>query len=144
MKGRMNSYTISPYVKLVLAMIIIGSFVVVNKVLTSTCPIFLASGIRLLIGTIILNSLVLIKEKRLPRLTKRDFIIIFTQSFIGVFLFSFFMLYGLKFPSVMESGIITSTTPAIIGLISLLFFKEKLNNNQTLGIVFAFLGTLLF
>jgi drug/metabolite transporter (DMT)-like permease len=131
-----------PYFKLSVAMVIIGSFVVINKFISTSFPVFLASGLRLMIGAIILNILVLIKEKALPRLSKRDFIIIFLQSFIGVFLFSFFMLFGLKYTTAIESGIITSTTPAVIGVISLIFLKEKLQVNQVVGIIFALLSTL--
>ena len=112
------------YLKLAFAMCIVGSFIVVNKMLSLTFPLFLASGIRLLIGAVILNTLLWYKERTFPRLSKRDFLVVFVQSFVGVFLFNFFILNGLRFTSAVESGIITSTTPAVIALISFFFFQR--------------------
>ncbi|MGF7035091.1 drug/metabolite transporter (DMT)-like permease [Paenibacillus mucilaginosus] len=122
---------------------IIGSFVVVNKVLSASVPVFLASGIRLFIGALVLNAMLWYKERAFPRLSRRDMLIVFTQSFVGVFLFSFCLLYGLKFTSAVESGIITSTTPAVIGLISLVFFREKLAAHQLTGMALALAGALV-
>lgn len=139
----MNFFKQYPSISLALAMGIVGSFVVVNKMLTERFPIFLASELRLLLGAIILSSLLLVKEGRFPRLSRKDFFVIFTQSFVGVFLFSMFLLMGLKYTTAMESGIITSITPAIIGIMSLVIFKERLSRYQISGILFALSGALL-
>ncbi|MCP3774414.1 DMT family transporter [Paenibacillus sp. MZ04-78.2] len=131
-----------PYLQVTAAMLIVGSFVIVNKILVRTFPVFLASELRLLIGAIIMTLLLLAREGRFPALTKKDWVVLLLQSFIGVFLFSFFMLYGLTYTTALESGIITSMTPVMVGLISLLFFRERLRWNQTAGIVCAVLGAL--
>ncbi|MCM3268498.1 DMT family transporter [Paenibacillus elgii] len=131
-----------PYLQVAAAMLIVGSFVIVNKIIIRTFPVFLASELRLLTGAIIMTLLLLAREGRFPALTKRDWVVLFFQSFIGVFLFSFFMLYGLTYTTALESGIITSMTPVMVGLISLLFFRERLRWNQTAGIVCAVLGAL--
>nr|WP_278043129.1 DMT family transporter [Paenibacillus elgii] len=131
-----------PYLQVAAAMLIVGSFVIVNKIIIRTFPVFLASELRLLTGAIIMTLLLLVREGRFPALTKRDWVVLFFQSFIGVFLFSFFMLYGLTYTTALESGIITSMTPVMVGLISLLFFRERLRWNQTAGIVCAVLGAL--
>ncbi|MWC29353.1 DMT family transporter [Paenibacillus sp. MMS18-CY102] len=133
----------SPYIQLAIAMCMIGSFIVVNKVLSASVPVFVASGIRLTIGAVILNGLLWYWERGYPKLSRRDFLIVFTQSFVGVFLFSICLLYGVKHTSAVESGIITSTTPAAIGIISLLFFKERFNRYQITGIALALAGALV-
>lgn len=53
------------------------------------------------------------------------------------------MLYGLKLTSAIEAGIVTSTLPAVIGLVSFLFLKEKLTIKKAVGIIFAVVGVLL-
>jgi len=131
-----------PYIKVATAMILIGSFVVVNKSLAGVFPVFLASELRLLIGAIVLTAIVLLRERRFPTVQKKDRLVFFAQSFFGVFLFSIFMLYGLTFTTAMEGGIITSLTPAAVGLISFVVFKEKLRWNQSLGIACAVFGAL--
>jgi drug/metabolite transporter (DMT)-like permease len=53
------------------------------------------------------------------------------------------MLTGLKYTSAVEAGIITSLTPAFVGLISYFFLKEVLELKQIIGIALAITGTLL-
>jgi drug/metabolite transporter (DMT)-like permease len=48
-------------------------------------------------------------------------------------------LYGLKFTTAVESGIITSTIPAVLGLISFVFLKEQWTWSKGIGIVFTLL-----
>lgn len=131
------------YMKIALAMAIVGSSVVVGKLIISSFPIFLASELRFIIATVILLPLLLQKEKRFPSINQKYLFILFLQAFTGVFLFNIFMLYGLKFTTAIEAGIITSTLPAVVGLVSFLFLKEKLTIKKGLGIIFAVVGVLL-
>ncbi|MED4462457.1 DMT family transporter [Metabacillus fastidiosus] len=137
----MNQVT-SAYIKIALAMAIVGSSVVFGKLIISSFPVFLASELRFIIATIILIILLLRQEKKFPCIGFKDLIIFFLQAFTGVFLFNIFMLYGLKFTTAIEAGIITSTLPAVIGLVSFLFLKEKLTIKKGLGIIFAVIGVL--
>nr|WP_027414750.1 DMT family transporter [Aneurinibacillus terranovensis] len=130
------------YIKMSVAMAIVGSFIVANKVITGVFPVFLASELRLSIGAVTLIFLLYIKEKRFPCISRRDLFLFIFQTFVGVFMFSIFMLYGLKFTTGIESGIITSTTPAVVGLISFFFLKERLTWNHVIGILCAVLGTM--
>lgn len=59
-------------------------------------------------------------------------------------MFNIFMLYGLKYTTAIEAGIITSTLPAVIGLFSFILLKEKLTVKKGFGIAFAVLGVLCF
>ncbi|CAH0343976.1 DMT family transporter [Bacillus sp. CECT 9360] len=122
----MNQTTIA-YIKIGLAMAIVGSSIVAGKLIISIFPVFLASELRFLVATIILIPMLLLKEKRFPSITAKQLIVLFLQAFTGVFLFNIFMLYGLKLTTAIEAGIITSTLPAVVGFISFLFLKEKLS-----------------
>ncbi|SFC60294.1 Permease of the drug/metabolite transporter (DMT) superfamily [Bacillus sp. 491mf] len=130
------------YIQISFAMIAIGSFVVVNKFIIKELPIFIASELRLLIACLILLPLFLYKGEKMPKLVKKDYIIFFLQSFIGVFLFSICTLYGLRKTTALDSGIIMSCTPAIMALISYFFLKEKLGIHKIGGILLTILGTL--
>ncbi len=131
------------YVELSLAMIIVGSSVVVGKLVVATFPVFLASALRFAIASLILVPLLWQRESIGLTLTRRDWSILFLQAFTGVFLFSIFLLYGLKFTNAAEAGIITSITPAVVGIISFLFLKEYLSTYKVLGIGFAVGGVIL-
>lgn len=131
------------YLELSLAMVIVGSSVVVGKLVVATFPVFLASALRFAIASLILVPLLWQRESISLILTRHDWSILFLQAFTGVFLFSIFLLYGLKFTNAAEAGIITSTTPAVVGIISFLFLKEHLSTPKVLGIGFAVGGVLL-
>lgn len=89
---------LSAYLQMTLAMAIVGSSVVAGKLIVASFPV-----------------------------SKREWAILFLQALTGVFLFNIFLLYGVKFTGSVESGIITSTTPAMVGIISFLFLKERGN-----------------
>ena len=131
------------YIELTLAMVIVGSSIVVGKLLVANFPVFLVLGLRFGIASIVLVPLLLIQEGNNFVIGKRDWGILFLQAFTGVFLFSVFLLYGLKFTNATEASIITSTNPAVVGVISFLFLREKLTFNKIIGIVLAVCGVLL-
>jgi drug/metabolite transporter (DMT)-like permease len=130
------------YLELTLAMIIVGSSVVVGKLVVASFPVFLANGLRFGIASVCLVALLLKAERRIPVGNRKDLLILFWQAFTGVFLFGLLLLYGLKYTSASESGIITSTTPAVIGLISFFFLKERPTWTKSAGIALAVLGVL--
>ncbi len=131
------------YVELSVAMVIVGSTVVVGKLVTLSFPVFLASALRFALSSLILLPLLLKAGNGFPRLSRKDVAILFVQAFAGNFLFTIFLLYGLKWTSATESGIILSTTPAVIGLISFFFLKEQLTWKGAAGATLAVLGVLM-
>jgi drug/metabolite transporter (DMT)-like permease len=133
---------LTAYLELTLAMVIVGSSVVVGKLLIASFPIFLGAGLRFAIASAILLPILIWNEKGIPPITRKDWLFIFLQTLTGVFLFSVFLLFGLKYTTAAESGIITSTTPAVLGLISFLFLKERVTWNKAAGIAFTLFGIL--
>ncbi len=130
------------YLELALGKAIVGSTLVVGKFVVASFPVFLASALRLGIASAILVPLLLRREKGLPSVPRKDLLVMFLQAFLGVFLFSIALLYGLKLTTAIESGIITSATPAIAGLASFLILKERLTWHKNTGILLTVLGVL--
>lgn len=87
---------ISVYFSLALAMAIVGSSVVVGKLMVETIPVFLSSGIRFFIAAAVLMILLFWIEKGFPALSKKDVFVLLMQSFTGVFLFSVCSFTGLS------------------------------------------------
>jgi len=131
------------YISLSLAMIIVGSSVVVGKLLIMEFPVFLASGLRFAIASVIIWPIILIKEKGFPQIIRKDWFVFSIMAFCGQFIFTVLMLIGLKYTQAMEAGMITSTTPAFMAGVSFLMLKERLDVRQIAGIVFATLGVLV-
>ncbi|MZP31401.1 EamA family transporter [Heliobacterium undosum] len=125
------------------AMALIGSSVCFGKVVTDAMPLFLASAIRYAISLLCLLPLFWRERKDLPPLQKKDWLLLILQGLSGQFLFSLFLLYGLRHLSASESGILTSTMPTVIAIISYLFLKEKISRQKAAGIACVVAGILL-
>ena len=140
-----NTYKISldAYINLMLAMIIVGSSVVVGKMLIMEFPVFLVSGLRFAIATIIIWPIILMREKKFPKIIKKDWITFLLMAFCGQFIFTVLMLIGLKYIQAMAAGMITSTTPAFMAVVSILILKEQFDLRKTSGIILATLGVLV-
>ncbi|SDZ18912.1 Permease of the drug/metabolite transporter (DMT) superfamily [Evansella caseinilytica] len=131
---------LTAYVKIVLAMSIAGSSVVAGKLLVASFPVFMAAELRFLLAALILTPL-LLKLEGFPSLNKREVVILLLQALSGVFLFSIFMLYGLKYTTAVEGGIITSSLPAVVAVLACFTLGEKLSRYTIAGIVLTILGT---
>jgi drug/metabolite transporter (DMT)-like permease len=127
-------------VELSAAMLIVGSIVVVSKVITTTFPVFLAAALRFAIASATLLPLLLKTARGVPSLQKKDACVLFLQAFAGNFLFSILLLYGLKLTSAAESVIILGTVPVVIGLISFLVLRESLTWDKGIALCIATVG----
>jgi drug/metabolite transporter (DMT)-like permease len=123
-------------------MAIVGSSVVVGKLVVAKVPIFLIGGLRFGLASLILVPLVLIRERGLPALSRSDGGVLLAQAFTGIFAFNVLLLYGLTFTTAAESGIVTSTTPAVAAALAVLLLREPWTSRRAAGIIMAVLGLL--
>jgi len=133
------------YFNLTMAMFLAGSSVVVGKMIVNVFPIFLSQTITLLISVVAIFPLAWIFEGNVfkMRFKKKDLLYMFLQALTGMFLFRLFLLYGLRLTSAAEGGIITSTGPAILAILSLMILKERISIRTWIGIAICVLGVLL-
>lgn len=73
--------------------------------------------------------------------TKR---LVFIESFLGNFLFSICMLFGVSMTSALNAGIIMSTIPAVVAVLSWIFLRERIGLNVWLAVACGVLGIALF
>lgn len=137
----MSSRTLA-YLELTLAMAIVGSSVIVGKIITAHIPIFLVSTMRLAIGLPILVLLTLQTGFDLRQLRASDYLILFLQALTGIVMFNVLLLYALDYTTATNSGIITSMTPAVIGVISWFFLRERLSLGVCSGIALTVCGVM--
>lgn len=129
-----------PYLNLTLAMIIVGSSVVAGKLMVAELPVFLASALRFVLALAILLPIIHVREGGLPRLSRRSWLTLCGQSLCGSFLFTVFLLYGLRYTGPSSAGVLTATTPACMGLIAWVFLKDRPNAKTGFGILLSVLG----
>ncbi len=130
-------------IHLALAMILVGSSVTAGKIMARELPVFLASSLRFILALAFLFPIVRMREGGLPRLSKKSLGIIAAQALFGAFLFTVFLLYGLRYTTSSSAGVIASATPAVIGLIAWAFMRERPRAAETAGILAAVAGVML-
>jgi drug/metabolite transporter (DMT)-like permease len=123
-------------------MAIVGSSVAVGKLAVARLPVFLLSGLRFAVASVILIALVALLERPLPRLARRDVAVLALQAFSGIFAFNVLLLYGLGFTSPAEGGIVTSTTPAVAATMAVIVLGERWSHVRTAGVVLVVIGIL--
>lgn len=74
---------------------------------------------------------------------KRDWMFIVAQALTAGVLFNVLMIIGLRYTSANMAGIITSTLPALIALMSWIFLREKFTTKKTICVGLATLGLLI-
>lgn len=128
--------------ELAAAMAIVGSSVVVGKLVIARVPVFLVGGVRLAFACFVLVPVLLLVERGRPRLPRRDLAVLALQAFTGIFVFTTLLLLGLTLTGAASAGIVTSTTPAVAGALSVLLLGERLTRTRAGGIALAVLGIL--
>ncbi len=112
-----------------------STFAIIKDVLDQIMP-FTFLAYRFLLAVLILS---VIFWKRIKSIDK----IILKKGFlIGIFLFLgyAFQTVGLKYTTATKAGFITGLSVVLVPIISYLFFKEKINRNSIIGVVFAVVG----
>ncbi|GAB4377264.1 MAG: DMT family transporter [Elainellaceae cyanobacterium] len=138
-----SSTSLATYAQLAAGMAMFGSGTPISKLVTSAFPVFIASGLRVVIATVVLLPFIYQERKTIQHYQRKDWIVIFLIALIGMFLFSIFMLYGMKQISGVVGSIVMSTTPAVTALGSFLLFRDRLGWRKSAAIALAVFGVLI-
>ena len=130
------------YACLALSMSLVGSYVALSKPLVAALPVFLLAWLRFGIG-----GLAMLRwfkkpalERRMSGQTRR---LLFLESFLGNFLFSICMLFGVSMTSAVAAGVIMAAIPAAVALLSWLFLRERVSARVWCAVACAVLGIAL-
>lgn len=127
---------------LALSMSLVGSYVTLSKPLAAAIPIFLLAWLRFGIGGLAMLPWLRRPANEAP-LTPRMRWLLFLESFIGNFLFSICMLYGVSMISAVSAGVIMAAIPAAVALLSWLFLRERIGARTWAAIACAMAGIAL-
>ncbi|MGA0610975.1 DMT family transporter [Caldimonas sp. KR1-144] len=130
------------YLCLAASMSLVGSYVGLSKLLVAVFPVFLLAWLRFGIAAVAMAHWV----RRAPGealLSPHDRVLLFWESFLGNFLFSVCMLFGVKLTSALAAGVTMAAIPAVVALLSRAFLKERITRPQAAGIACAVAGIAL-
>jgi drug/metabolite transporter (DMT)-like permease len=124
------------YLSLAASMSLVGSYVGLSKLLVVVFPVFLLAWLRFGIAAVAMAHWVKRTPAELP-LSPHDRRLLFLESFLGNFLFSVFMLFGMTLTSALAAGVIMAAIPAVVALLSWLFLRERITPRVGAGIACA-------
>lgn len=130
------------YACLALSMSLVGSYVALSKPLVAAIPVFLLAWLRFGIGGLAMLHWLRKPANEAP-LTARTRRLLFLESFLGNFLFSICMLFGVSLTSAVSAGVIMAAIPATVALLSWLFLRERIDGRTWSAIACAAFGIAL-
>ena len=130
------------YACLALSMSLVGSYVALSKPLVAAIPVFLLAWLRFGIGGLAMLHW-LRKPANEPPLTAQTKRLVFLESFLGNFLFSICMLFGVSLSSAVSAGVIMASIPAVVAVLSWAFLRERITPRVWTAILLAALGIAL-
>ena len=123
-------------------MALVGSYVGLSKLLVAVFPVLLLAWLRFGIAAVAMAAWVRRQPGEAP-LASRDRVLLFWESFLGNFLFSICMLYGVALTSALAAGVMMAGIPAAVALLSRLWLGERIRPRIALAIACAALGIAL-
>ncbi|WP_373237399.1 DMT family transporter [Cohaesibacter celericrescens] len=131
------------YLALATAMILTGINVALGKIIVTEMPPASFAMLRFVLASACLVPLAMTEKgarASLLALTKRQWFEIFLLSLFGVVGFTTLMLIGIQYTSAINAGIIASSLPAIIALLSWLVLREYVSPRKALSVALAVVG----
>ncbi|MBU6259735.1 MAG: EamA family transporter [Burkholderiales bacterium] len=123
-------------------MTLVGCYVGLSKLLVAAFPVLLLAWLRFGIAAVAMVPWLRRREGD-AALTRADRRLLFWESFLGNFLFSICMLYGVALSSALAAGVVMAAIPAAVALMSRLFLGERILPRVQLAIACAALGIAL-
>lgn len=124
---------------LALSMSLVGSYVALSRPLAAAMPVFLLAWLRFGIGAVAMLRWLRKPASEAP-LSTHTRTLIFLESFLGNFLFTLCMVYGVSLSSAVSAGVIMSAIPASVALMSWLFLKERIGPRTWAAVACGVLG----
>lgn len=120
-------------------MSLVGSYVALSKPLVAAFPVLLLAWLRFGIAALAMPHW-LRRPAGEPPMTGRTRGLVFLESFLGNFLFSICMLFGVSLTSAVSAGVIMASIPAVVAIGSWAFLRERIAARVGLAIACAALG----
>ena len=137
-----NTARLRAYLCLALSMSLVGSYVALSKPLVAALPVFLLAWLRFGIGALAMPHWLKKPANEAP-MTRQTRQLLFLESFLGNFLFTICMLFGVSLTSAVSAGVIMAAIPAVVALLSWLLLREHINTRVWGGVACAALGIAL-
>ncbi len=117
-------------------MSLVGSYVALSKPLVIAFPVLLLAWLRFGIAALAMPHW-LRRPPDEPAMNARTRGLVFLESFLGNFLFSICMLFGVSMTTAVSAGVIMASIPAVVAIGSRVFLREAITRRTALAIACA-------
>jgi drug/metabolite transporter (DMT)-like permease len=138
----MHAAPIAAYISLAASMVLVGSYVGLSKLLVAAFPVFLLAWLRFGIAAVAMAHWTARSKDDAP-LSRHDRGLLFLESFLGNFLFSICMLFGVAATSALAAGVVMAAIPAAVALLSRVVLREPIQPRAAAAIACAATGITL-
>ena len=136
---------ISPgvHIRLVLTMIFWGGTFVAGRLLAEEIHPQSAASFRFILASLMLLTVILIRDKTLPRLNGKQWIAMAMLGLTGIFAYNIFFFTGLQTVEAGRASMIIAVNPVVTAFLAILFFRERFNFFRSVGMVLSVTGALI-
>jgi drug/metabolite transporter (DMT)-like permease len=125
------------------AMMLVGSTVVASKIIAAGLPPFTATALRFAIALPCFAVLMAATGARLPRLDRRDWMLLAAQAIAGSVGYTTLLIAGLQRATAVDGGIILGTLPLVTAGIAIVLLGERPGKATLAAIAAAGVGVWL-
>ena len=140
--GRTTAPPWTAWLALAASMALVGSYVGLSKLLVAAFPVFLLAWLRFGIAAVAMLHWLRRTPGEAP-LSRHDRVLLFWESFLGNFLFSICMLFGVMATSALAAGVVMAAIPAAVAVLARIFLGERIAPRVAAAIACAAAGIAL-
>jgi drug/metabolite transporter (DMT)-like permease len=131
------------YAMLMAIMVTWALNVTVIKALSSRLDEIWVATSRMIVALVVLTVLVLLRDRRLPRLDRRQWAGLALSSFLMVYLNQLLFTHGMQTSSASAAALLMALSPAIAVAVSAALFRERIHALRLFGLALGFTGVAL-
>jgi drug/metabolite transporter (DMT)-like permease len=112
------------------------------SILLKSMGLFTSVFLRFACAALVLLLLLYLRERRLPRLSPRELVMVVGLGLLGITVYNTLFTAGLALVEASRAALIVPTNPAFTALFAALLLKERLGRTRAFGVALCVLGAL--
>src|SRR5688500_9605251 len=112
------------------------------SIVLKSMGLFTSVFLRFACAALLLLLLLWLRERRLPRLSPRELVLVVGLGLLGISVYNTLFTAGLALVEASRAALIVPTNPAFTALFAALLLKERLGRTRALGVALCVLGAL--
>ncbi|MEN8199247.1 MAG: DMT family transporter [Thermodesulfobacteriota bacterium] len=131
------------HIRLVLTMMFWGGTFVAGRLLAEELHPQAAAAYRFLFASLMLLTLILARDRRLPWLAWKQWAAMALLGMTGVFAYNIFFFTGLQTVEAGRASMIIAVNPVVTAFLAMLFFGERFSPSRSAGMILSVSGALV-